>query len=207
MGQWDDKHKKHEMNYDSWRMYDYAQEDRVLHKIIEDKAKKNPYHVVFQFKDTPITLEQLNANINRAANGFAALGVKHIVVCGHTDCGAMKGALNPAGLDGLPHVQEWLDHSRAAADIVKAKHGQVTVNELGEVTEQNVLLQMQHLRTHPAVASPLSTGEADLHGWVYDIEHGTVNAYCEEKKAFIPAEERYASMIADANFPPDLKTA
>ena len=137
----------------------------------------------------------------------AALGVKHIVVCGHTDCGAMKGALNPAGLDGLPHVQEWLDHSRAAADIVKAKNGQATVNELGEVTEQNVLLQMQHLRTHPAVASPLSTGEADLHGWVYDIEHGTVNAYCEEKKAFIPAEERYASMIADANFPPDLKTA
>ena len=58
-------------------MHDYAQEDRVLHKIIEDKARKNPNHVVFQFKDTPITLEQLNANINRAANGFAALGVSH----------------------------------------------------------------------------------------------------------------------------------
>ena len=77
MGQWDDKHKKHEMKYESWRMHDYAQEERVLHKIIEDKARKNPNHVVFQFKDTPITLEQLNANINRAANGFAALGVKH----------------------------------------------------------------------------------------------------------------------------------
>lgn len=125
----------------------------------------------------------------------AALGTQHIVVCGHTDCGAMKGALNPAGLEGLPHVQEWLDHSRAAVDIVKAEHGQATANELDEVTQQNVLLQLQHLRTHPAVAAALSTGAAELHGWVYDIKHGTVSAYCDEAKAFVSAEERYASLI------------
>ena len=65
------------------------------------------------------------------------------------------------------------------------------------MTEQNVLLQMQHLRTHPAVLSPLSTGAVDLHGWVYDIEHGTVNAYCEDKKAFVPVEERYAGLIKE----------
>tara|TARA_B110000444_G_C18657561_1_gene509141 strand:+ start:35 stop:703 length:669 start_codon:yes stop_codon:yes gene_type:complete len=127
----------------------------------------------------------------------AALGVSHIVVCGHTDCGAMKGALNPVGLDGLPHVQEWLDHCRGAVDVVRAKHGKATIEELGDVTEQNVLLQMQHLRTHPAVLSPLSTGAVDLHGWVYDIEHGTVNAYCEDKKAFVPVEERYAGLIKE----------
>ncbi len=125
----------------------------------------------------------------------AALGVKHIVVCGHTDCGAMKGALNPAGLDGLPQVQQWLDNSKAAVDIVKAKHGQATTTELGAVTEQNVLLQLQHLKTHPAVAGPLSTGAVDLHGWVYDIEHGTVQAYCEKQDAFIPVEERYADLV------------
>jgi len=125
----------------------------------------------------------------------AALGVKHIVVCGHSDCGAMKGALNPAGLDGLPHVQEWLDHSRAAVDVVKAKYGQATQAELSNVTEENVLLQMQHLKTHPAVVSRLSTGEVDLHGWVYDIEHGTVNAFDEAQNSFIPAEERYADLI------------
>jgi carbonic anhydrase len=42
------------------------------------------------------------------------------------------------------------------------------------MTEEKALLQMQHLRTHPAVLSPLCTGEVDLHGWVYDIKHGTV---------------------------------
>ncbi|PCI80573.1 MAG: carbonic anhydrase [SAR86 cluster bacterium] len=137
----------------------------------------------------------------------AALGVRHIVICGHTDCGAMKGALNPAGLDGLPHVQEWLDHSRAAVDVVKAKHGQATIDELSDVTEENVLLQMQHLRTHPAVLSPLSTGDVDLHGWVYDIEHGTVNAYCEDKKSFVPVEERYADLIQELAAAEESKTA
>jgi len=128
----------------------------------------------------------------------AALGIKHIVVCGHTDCGAMKGALNPGALTDLPHVQEWLDHSRAAVDVVKAKYGQATHEELDKVTEENILLQLQHLRTHPAVAAKLSTGEVDMHGWVYDIKHGTVSAYDETKSDFVPIEERYASLMAAA---------
>ena len=128
----------------------------------------------------------------------AALGVKHIVVCGHADCGAMKGALNPGALTDLPHVQSWLDHSRAAVDVVKAKYGQATHEELDKVTEENVMLQIQHLRTHPAVAAKLSTGEVDMHGWVYDIKHGTVSAYDESKNDFVPIEECYASLMAKA---------
>ena len=128
----------------------------------------------------------------------AALGVQHIVVCGHADCGAMKGALNPGALTDLPHVQSWLDHSRAAVDVVKAKYGQATHEELDKVTEENVMLQIQHLRTHPAVAAKLSTGEVDMHGWVYDIKHGTVSAYDESKNDFVPIEECYASLMAKA---------
>ncbi len=126
---------------------------------------------------------------------IAVLGIKHIVVCGHSDCGAMKGALNTAALADLPHVQNWLDHSRAAVEIVKAKQGQATISELDQVTKQNVLLQLDHLRTHPAVASRLGTGEVDMHGWVYNIEHGTVAAYDEMQQEFVSIEERYASLI------------
>ncbi|GAB5499400.1 MAG: carbonic anhydrase [Pseudohongiellaceae bacterium] len=128
----------------------------------------------------------------------AALGVKHIVVCGHTDCGAMKGALNPGALTDLPHVQNWLDNSRAAVDVVKAKYGQATHEELDKVTEENILLQIQHLRTHPVVAAKVSTGEVDMHGWVYDIKHGTVTAYDETRNDFVPIEERYASLMSAA---------
>ena len=136
-----------------------------------------------------------------------ALGVKHIVVCGHSDCGAMKGALNPSALGGLPHLQDWLDHSRAAVEVVKARHGQATLKELGDVTEENIVLQLQHLRTHPAVASKLSTGEVDMHGWVYDIEHGTVSAYDDEQGKFVSAEECYPGLIASNETLQEVKTA
>ena len=125
----------------------------------------------------------------------AALGVKHIVVCGHSDCGAMKGALNPGALTDLPHVQDWLGHARGAVEAVRARTGDDTADSLGHVTEENVLLQIQHLRTHPAVLSKLAIGEVQLHGWVYNIEHGTINAFDEESGNFVPAEERYAEFM------------
>lgn len=126
----------------------------------------------------------------------AVLGVKDIVVCGHTDCGAMKGALNTDALRDLPHVCNWLDHSRAAVEVVKAQKGRATLEELDQVTEQNVLLQMQHLRTHPVVVARLSAGEIELHGWVYDIESGNVSAWDKNAEKFVPIEERYASLLS-----------
>jgi carbonic anhydrase len=126
----------------------------------------------------------------------AVLGVKDIIVCGHTDCGAMKGAINPSALQDLPHVHNWIDHSRAAVEIVKAKHGHATLDDLDAVTEQNVLVQLQHLRTHPAVAARMATGDLGLHGWVYDIETGAVSCYDEAQHAFIPLQERYATLLA-----------
>ncbi len=77
MGQWDDKFERHAKKWESWNMQDYSQHDRVLSKIIEDKARQFPDHVVFQFRDDPITLEEFNSRINQAANGFLELGVKH----------------------------------------------------------------------------------------------------------------------------------
>jgi carbonic anhydrase len=122
----------------------------------------------------------------------AALGVTHIVVCGHTDCGAMKGALNPEKLDSLPHVKEWLGHCRCATEVVKEKHGELTADSLAEVTKENVLQQMQHLRTHPSVAAKLSTKAIQLHGWVYDIETGMVHCYDPETETFREMEQAYA---------------
>lgn len=127
----------------------------------------------------------------------AALNVPHIVVCGHTECGAMKGAMNPAGLDSLPHVREWLGYSKAAVDVV---------NELGKdaddatrmkmLLEQNVILQLAHLRTHPTVAVRLAKGDLQLHGWVYDIESGDVQAYNEDTNDFETVADRYAAEVA-----------
>ena len=127
----------------------------------------------------------------------AALQVPHIVICGHTECGAMKGAMNPEGLDSLPHVKEWLSYSKAAVDIVNEIAPDASSEEkMKKLLEHNVLLQLQHLRTHPSVATRLARGDLTLHGWVYDIRTGDVCAHDEVSQKFIPVDERYAEAIA-----------
>ena len=121
----------------------------------------------------------------------AALGVSHIIICGHSDCGAMKGALDPDSLDALPHVKEWLGHCRCATEVVKEKHGDLSADYLDEVTKENVLQQMQHIRTHPAVAAKLATKQVQLHGWLYDIESGDVLCYDDQSETFKRLQEIY----------------
>ena len=127
----------------------------------------------------------------------AALNVPHIVICGHTECGAMKGAMNPEGLDALPHVKEWIGYSSAAVEIVKAKGAELSDEEkMTMLLEQNVILQLQHLKTHPKVAMRLAKGDIQLHGWLYDIKTGDVTAYDEKQDKFVPVDVRYAEEMA-----------
>ncbi len=127
----------------------------------------------------------------------AALKVPHIVICGHTECGAMKGAMNPEKLEALPHVKEWLGFTKAAVDIVhETGSGLNETEKMTMLLEQNVILQMQHLRTHPSVAVRLAKGDLKLHGWVYDIKAGTVKAYDERDEKYYPVDVRYAEEMA-----------
>lgn len=127
----------------------------------------------------------------------AVLKVPHIVICGHTECGAMKGAMNPQVLDMLPHIKEWLGYSKAAVDIVKELgEGKSEAERMNMLLEQNVILQLQHLKTHPTVATRLAKSDLKLHGWVYDIKTGGVNAYDETQRKFVPVNDHYAEEVA-----------
>ena len=121
-----------------------------------------------------------------------ALGVKHAVVCGHTDCGAMKGILAEAGkLDAMPTVKTWLRNADAAKRVAATVDGGPP--SLTTMTEQNVWMQMQHLRTHPSVAAALARKELTISGWVYDIGSGDVRIYEEETHTFVSVRERAAA--------------
>jgi carbonic anhydrase len=127
----------------------------------------------------------------------AALNVPHIVVCGHTECGAMKGAMAPEDLDALPHVREWLGYAKAAVDIVQELGKDLDDSQrMAMLLKQNVILQLQHLKTHPTVAMRLAKGDLKLHGWVYDIRTGDVSAYDEATDQFKPVSEQYAAEVA-----------
>lgn len=127
----------------------------------------------------------------------AALNVPHIVICGHTECGAMKGAINPESLESLPHMKEWMSYCKAAVDIVSELAPEADDKQrMLLLIEQNVILQLQHLKTHPAVAARLARGDLLLHGWVYDIKTGDVNAFDEMQNKFIPVDQHYAREVA-----------
>jgi carbonic anhydrase len=123
---------------------------------------------------------------------FAVTGLKvqHIAVCGHSDCGAMKALLQPESTGTMPTVRSWLTNAKAALGVAETLHGRAERKGdlLSLVTEQNVLLQLQHLRTHPSVASALAAGELSLSGWVYDIGQGEVRIAEDASNSFAPVD-------------------
>jgi carbonic anhydrase len=116
----------------------------------------------------------------------AALGVTDVIVCGHSHCGAMKGLLQPESLAALPAVSAWLAHAETTRRIVRDNYGHLEGDALvTATTEENVLVQLENLRTHPSVASRLVRGDLHLHGWVYKIETGDVFAYDRASRQFV----------------------
>lgn len=133
-----------------------------------------------------------------APNGDAAtieyaidvLGVKEIIVCGHTHCGAMKAVLDPAGLDKLPAVKSWLVHADATRKVMQRHYEDRKDDEaLTTCAEENVLAQIENLRTHPSVYAALSQKRLRIHAWMYKIETGGVFAYDPVSGQYVAVNE------------------
>ncbi|CAD6527355.1 Carbonic anhydrase 1 [Paraburkholderia hiiakae] len=123
-----------------------------------------------------------------------ALNVKQIVLCGHTDCGAMKGLASGAEATAdMPTVQAWLRNAEAARSVVKTR-GLGDDQIVQALVEENVRLQLTHLRTHPAVAARVAQGQLELQGWVYDIGHGKVTVLDEAHGKFLSLAEARARL-------------
>lgn len=120
----------------------------------------------------------------------AALGIKDIIICGHSHCGAMKGLLEPESVTSLPTLSSWLSHAETTRRIVRDNYGHLEGDRLVTATvEENVLVQLENLRTLPAVASRLVRGDLHLHGWVYKIETGEVFGFDTASGQFVPVAQ------------------
>jgi carbonic anhydrase len=128
---------------------------------------------------------------------LVGLGIKDIIVCGHSLCGAMQAVTQPELLREMPAMNSWLSHAEAVRRIVKEKYSHLSGAALQTAAAQeNVLLQLTNLQTHPAVAAGLAQGVLKLHGWMYKIETGQIFAYDPGQGQFLPLVDRPLPAIA-----------
>jgi carbonic anhydrase len=116
-----------------------------------------------------------------------ALGIEQIVVCGHSHCGAMKGLLQLEKLEEeMPLVYDWLKHAEATRRLVKENYKTYQTEELLEIAiAENVLTQIENLRTYPVVHSRLYQGKLKIYGWIFHIETGEVLAYDPDSHSYV----------------------
>ena len=116
----------------------------------------------------------------------SVLKVSDIVICGHSNCGAMSAISSCQNLDHLPAVAHWLRHADCAKAIVDAQSHANQHERTDALVRQNVVAQLANIRTHPSVAVALAQHRLNLHGWIYDIENGVIDALDGATGDFVP---------------------
>lgn len=129
-----------------------------------------------------------NAGATSAALEYAVcvLKVENIIVCGHTSCGAMNALLEPDSLNDLPHVARWLRHAARLRDLLASRYSQLEGDaRLTAAAEENVLVQLEHLRGYPFIAKALDEHRLQMNGWVFKIATGQVFDFDPEREEFV----------------------
>lgn len=121
----------------------------------------------------------------------SVLEVKHIVVCGHTHCGACKSLYQDIpDTDSLVHVKTWLKLGKEAKDLTLANKNFNTEEEMYRNTERNsIRFQLKRLLTYPDLNKRVQEGTLQTHGWIYNVEDGNIDFYNQEEDKFRPLEE------------------
>ncbi|MBS1766785.1 MAG: carbonic anhydrase [Acidobacteria bacterium] len=135
----------------------------------------------------------------------AVLKVKNIIVCGHSNCGAMKAVLDPASIESLPAMKAWMANTAETGRLVRENYGHLTGDaRLTATVQENVLVQLENLRTHPSVAEAMDRGGLTIHGWAYKIQTGEIFAYDAAQAQFVPLADAGVEPLDEAHRSTDL---
>jgi carbonic anhydrase len=134
----------------------------------------------------PITTHDVDGVTATIEYAVEVLKVKTAILCGHSDCGALKAALDKKSLEKLPKASRWLRHVDAAfthRQPLNPADGEQA--ELGALIRGNVVAQLHNLREQPSVAHAVAAGRLTVHGWYYDILTGRIERYDEAAGKFL----------------------
>lgn len=133
-----------------------------------------------------------------AAIEFAVLNlnVADIIVCGHSNCGAMQAILNDRSQVDPQNLKNWLRHGETALKRMHTGHGvESSESEVNRLSQTNVLVQMENIKTYPAVQERIRQGRLRIHGWWFDLSKADVYSYDKEQKRFVVIDESEAKRI------------
>ncbi|MGF1539533.1 MAG: carbonic anhydrase [Pleurocapsa sp.] len=121
---------------------------------------------------------------------ITALGIEQIIICGHSHCGAMKGLLKLNKLqEDMPLVYDWLKHAESTRRLVLENYPHQSGEELIEtLVAENVLIQIENLKTYPMVRAKMHQGKLRIYGWIYEIETGEVLVYDAKTHTYLPSQ-------------------
>ena len=119
----------------------------------------------------------------------SVLKITDIVICGHSNCGAMGAISSCQCLDHLPAVGHWLRYADSAKAIVSAREYASPQEKADALVRENVIAQLANIRTHPSVALGIAQHNLNLHGWVYNIENGVIEALDGKTMRFVPLSD------------------
>ncbi|MGR3938884.1 carbonic anhydrase [Streptomyces sp. BRA346] len=111
----------------------------------------------------------------------SVLGVRDVIVCGHSHCGAVKALVSGGDLSGLPAVRGWLE--RAAT---KPETTTPATPDLAEAVQRHAVTQLERLHTHPCIAERVAAGTLAVHAWYYEVHTGAVQQYGPDETSFRP---------------------
>jgi carbonic anhydrase len=115
------------------------------------------------------------------------LNVENVIVCGHTQCGALQAILDPESVAHLEYVRRWVKSTISVTELINEKYAHLTGEaKLTAAVQENVLAQLEHLREYPFVASRMDAGKLHLNGWIFDVRRGEVFDYDPEHGEFLP---------------------
>jgi carbonic anhydrase len=134
----------------------------------------------------PVTGHEVDGCTATIEYAVEVLKVKQAILCGHSDCGAMKAALNRKELETLPKAKRWLEHVEAAFNYQQPLNPlDGTHVELASLIRGNVVAQLMNLHAQAAVRRAEAEGRLIVHGWYYDIMSGRIEEYDEKQKRFV----------------------
>jgi carbonic anhydrase len=166
-------------------------DSRVLAELITQSKPGDLFVVKNIGNIVPPSAVTGTTNSTAAAIEFAVetLRVSDIVVCGHSQCGAMSALLGEVSLsDRTPHLRDWLTLATPVREIVRSQYAHISDPEhrKNAAAEENVLFALENLHTYYCVQDRLMDGSLRLHGWFFKIATAELFAYNPEARQFLP---------------------